>query len=93
MTKVLIFGLDGGTVDLIKPWADEGVLPTFKKLMRSGVWSKLESTFPPITCPAWPSMLTGKKPDKLGLYHFTSRDSKNYTPKFIRTKLLTGSIW
>ncbi len=93
MTKFLIIGLDGCTWDLIKPWADDGELPTFKKLMTSGVWGELESTFPPITCPAWPSMLTGKKPDKLGLYCFTRRDSKGYNPKISREKLLTGSIW
>ena len=27
--KVIIIGLDGATWHLIKPWADEGVLPTF----------------------------------------------------------------
>lgn len=26
--KVLVIGLDGATWDLLKPWADEGVLPT-----------------------------------------------------------------
>ena len=93
MTKVIIIGLDGGSWDLIKPWADEGVLPTFKNLMTGGVWGKLQSTFPPITCPAWPSMLTEKKPDTLGLYYFTSRDSKSYNPKVIRAKRLNGSIW
>ena len=70
MTKVLIIGLDGCTWDLVKPWIDDGELPTFKKLMTEGVWGELESTFPPVTCPAWPSMLTGKSPDRMGLYCF-----------------------
>ena len=46
MSEVIVFGLDGGTWDLIKPWADEGELPTFKKLMENGAWGVLESTFP-----------------------------------------------
>ena len=50
--KLLIIGLDGATWSIIKPWADEGKLPTFKKLMKKGVWGSLESTIPPITCPA-----------------------------------------
>jgi len=74
MVRVVIIGLDGATWDLIKPWADAGELPTFKKLMKNGTWGTLESTIPPITCPAWVSMLTGKNPGKLGLYYFRQPD-------------------
>ncbi|AIJ04926.1 type I phosphodiesterase/nucleotide pyrophosphatase 2 [Methanocaldococcus bathoardescens] len=70
MVRVVVIGLDGATWDLIKPWADTGELPTFKKLMENGAWGVLESTIPPITCPAWVSMLTGKNPGKLGIYYF-----------------------
>lgn len=31
MVKILVIGLDGATWDLLKLWADEGKLPTFKK--------------------------------------------------------------
>jgi len=41
MSRVIALGLDGGTWALIKPWADEGELPTFKKLMENGVWGVL----------------------------------------------------
>jgi len=41
-SKVIVIGLDGATWDLIKPWADEGKLPTFKKLMKEGAWGELE---------------------------------------------------
>lgn len=40
--KVLVIGLDGATWDLIKPWAEEGKLPTFKKLMEGGRGGELE---------------------------------------------------
>lgn len=92
MLKVIVFGLDGGTWDLIKPWADEGELPTFKKLIENGAWGILESTFPPSTVPAWPSMLTGKKPETLGLYYFTKRDTKSYEPT-INRHMFDGAIW
>ena len=36
--KVVVIGLDGGTFDLIKPWVDAGVLPTFERLMNGGIW-------------------------------------------------------
>ena len=92
MSKVVVFGLDGGTWDLIKPWADEGELPTFKKLMENGVWGILESTIPPSTVPAWASMLTGKKPETLGVYYFTRRDPEGYEPR-INRMTFDGSIW
>ena len=68
MHKVVIFGIDGGAFKLVEQWQDE--LPTLKKFMQNGVYGELESTVPPVTCPAWPSMFTGKNPGKLGMYEF-----------------------
>lgn len=68
--KVVVIGLDGATWDLIKPWADEGTLPTFKELMNEGAWGKLESTIPAVTYPAWQSLFTGMNPGKLGVFDF-----------------------
>ena len=52
------------------PFAQEGVVPNLKKLMDTGCWGSLMSTVPPITCPAWPTFMTGKLPGKLGVYGF-----------------------
>lgn len=90
MRKVVVIGIDGATWDLIKPWAESGELPTFKKLMDEGVWGDLESTIPPVTGPAWVSFSTGKNPGKHGIFDFvylkngnlklhTSRDIKSLT--------------
>ena len=86
--KVLIIGLDGATWDLIKPWAEEGKLPTFKKLMEGGVYGNLKSTIPPWTIPAWNCMLTGKNPGKLGVFTFMCRspDSYVFRPYFLLNK-------
>ena len=70
MTDLLIIGLDGATLDLIKPWAAAGDLPTLARLMRDGVTSLLESTLPPVTSPAWPTFMTGKNPGKHGVFDF-----------------------
>src|SRR5512143_1443190 len=70
MTKLLIIGLDGGTFDLIKPWAAEGKLPALAALMHEGVSGNLESTLPPVTSPAWPTFMTGKNPGKHGVFDF-----------------------
>ncbi len=89
--KVIVIGLDGATWDLIKPWADEGKLPAFKKLMEKGAWGKLESTTPAVTFPAWEVLFTGVNPGKLGVYGFVQVDVcknkfKTNTPNSFRSK-------
>ena len=92
--KVLVIGLDGATWDLIKPWADKGELPTFKKLMEGGVWGELESAIPPLSCPAWLSVVTGKNPGKLGTYDFLIYDSNDYSTHPVNPKFFEGKgIW
>ena len=60
---------------MLDEWADE--LPVAKRLMDNGVYGRLTSTIPPITCPAWMCMATSKDPGQLGLYGFRNR--KDYT--------------
>lgn len=83
MNKVLVIGLDGATWNLIKPWVEEGKLPTFRKLMENGVFGELESTIPPLTLPAWDALTTGKGPGKLGSFSFLVRDGYNFRPCFM----------
>ena len=73
-SKVVVIGLDGAEWNLIQPWTEKGKLPTFKRLMQSGVWGELESTLPPVTFPAWKGYSTGKNPGKLGVYWWVDID-------------------
>lgn len=73
MGKVVIFGIDGGSLPLIEQWIEE--LPTFKKIVTEGTYGSMQSTVPALTCPAWPSMFTGKNPGNLGIYDFLHLDS------------------
>ncbi|NAT10277.1 hypothetical protein C4E22_01780 [ANME-1 cluster archaeon AG-394-G06] len=77
MIKLLIIGLDGATFRVINPLSDEGKLPTLKKLITNGVHGTLESTFPPVTGPAWPALATGKNPGKTGVFDFLNRISSD----------------
>ena len=61
MSRVLVIGIDGGTLDLIRPWAEEGHLPSLARLMTEGAWGRLESTLPPVTSPAWPTFANSLK--------------------------------
>lgn len=69
-TKVLVIGLDGGKLDLIRELAKEGLMPNMSSLIGGGVSGDLESVFPPITAPAWASFMTGKNPGKHGVFNF-----------------------
>ncbi len=76
--RVFALGLDGATLDLIRPWADEGKLPTFARILKEGSHGRLMSTIPPVTGPAWVSFMTGRNPGKHGVGDFLQRTSGTY---------------
>ena len=93
-TKIAIFGIDGATWRLIKPWADKGLLPTISHLMENGLSGPLASTNPPVTAPAWSSMITGRNPGKHGLFDFTEHKSDAYGVSYtFGGKRKCPSIW
>jgi predicted AlkP superfamily phosphohydrolase/phosphomutase len=81
-SQVVIIGLDGGTFDLIEPWAQAGHLPNIARLMAEGVWGPLRSTEPPHSAPAWTTFATGLMPGRHGVYYFVapSRDKNRFRP-------------
>lgn len=78
MAKIIVFGLDGGSWNLLKPWIKSGELKTFRKFVEEGSWGTFESTYPPVTMPAWPALLMSKTPEKLKIYEFLRRSDQNY---------------
>lgn len=78
MNKVILFGLDGTSFNIIQPWVQKGYLPTFARLLKEGVSGVLKSTYPPVTVPAWAAMLTGKNPGRLGYHDFSERKNGSY---------------
>jgi predicted AlkP superfamily phosphohydrolase/phosphomutase len=76
--KVAIVGLDGATWKIIQPLVDKGELPTFRIMMENGKWGNLRSTIPPVTAPAWSTMITGRNPGCHGLFDFTRHRTKEY---------------
>jgi predicted AlkP superfamily phosphohydrolase/phosphomutase len=77
--KVLIIGLDGATWTVLEPWIKDGTLPQLARLRARGCWGDLRSTIPPLTAPAWSSLLTGKNPGKHGVFHFVALDDEPAT--------------
>jgi predicted AlkP superfamily phosphohydrolase/phosphomutase len=73
--KILLVGIDGGSFRILKPGISSGNLETFKKLVEEGVSSTLTSTIPPVTIPAFSTLMTGKNPGKHGVFDFMSEDN------------------
>ncbi len=76
--RAFVLGLDGVPWDRIQRWIEDGELPNFQTLVDNGVASPLESTTPPTTPLAWPTIATGVWPDKHGIYGFQRLES-DYT--------------
>ena len=92
--KVLIIGLDGGTLDLILPWVKEGHLPALGRLIEEGVSGPLQSSFPPLTGPAWSSFMTGKSPGHHGVMEFFFRKTGTYQQVLNNRQNIDGkSLW
>ena len=79
--KVILIGLDGATWNLIKPWVEEGRLPAFKKIIRSGSVGGFQSSIPPSSPIAWTSIFTGRNPGKHSIFSFVKPKEGTY---FIR---------
>jgi predicted AlkP superfamily phosphohydrolase/phosphomutase len=73
----MVIGLDSAVPALVfEQWWDE--LPTLRSLTQGGMWGELTSTHPPITVPAWSSMMSGLDPGELGFYGFRNRKDYSY---------------
>lgn len=75
MTSTFVLGIDGGTWRIL----DEYDLPAFDRLREGGTAGSLQSTYPPITFPAWKCYSTGKNPGKLGVFGFSNFDRETGT--------------
>ncbi|MDF2957307.1 MAG: putative phosphohydrolase or phosphomutase [Candidatus Alkanophagales archaeon MCA70_species_1] len=76
--RVLMVGLDGACMDLIRRWASEGELPAFRELLEEGTHGRLESVVPTQTIPAWNCLATGKNPGKIGCFGFLQKAYGSY---------------
>jgi len=94
MTKMVVVGLDCAAPELVfKTFRDD--LPNLRGLMERGIWGKLHSTIPPITVPAWTSMMTSRDPGQLGFYGFRNRSGWGYDDLFFANAkyVKASTVW
>lgn len=94
-TPLLIVGLDGATFDVLDPLIANGRLPNLSTLISDGFRTPLESTYPPITGPAWTSLATGLNPGNTGAYDFLNRtETDSFELSFINSSYFEGrAFW
>ncbi|WP_187368725.1 alkaline phosphatase family protein [Baekduia soli] len=74
MAPTLLIGLDGATYTILDPYVEQGIMPFVGELMGRGTRAELRSVMPPLTPPAWTSLMTGKHPGAHGVFDFFQRD-------------------
>ncbi|WP_254764792.1 alkaline phosphatase family protein [Natrinema marinum] len=91
--RAFVLGLDGVPWRLIERWSDEGELPNFARLREEGAAGPLDSTRPPTTPLAWPSIATGVWPDKHGLYGFQNLSAEYSHEMYTSRDLAQPALW
>jgi len=78
--KVLVIGVDGADPLMLKRLLRAGDLPHMAKLISTGSFGPLETTFPPVSPVAWGSFLTGVSPARHGIRDFVTKAPGTYRP-------------
>jgi len=92
--RVLVIGLDCATPQLVfDRWRDR--LPNLSSVMARGAYGPLQTIVPPITVPAWTSMMTSKNPGRLGFYGFRNRGDYSYSKLVFANSTLVreDAVW
>lgn len=94
MSRILLIGLDGATLDLVEPWARQAHLPVMARMMENGAYGRLRSVLPVLSSAAWASFMTGMNPGKHGFYDFVRREPDGYRLRLLHRNHLRGAtLW
>lgn len=77
-TRFVVFGVDGLDPEMLQERIDRGMLPNFARLVESGTFQPLQTSWPPQSPVSWSNFITGTNPGKHGLYDFIHVDRSNY---------------
>lgn len=93
--RVILFGLDGATYTILDDLVNRGVMPFLGRFMASGARGNLMSTIPPLTPPAWTTMITGRSPGYHGISDFLQYegDESRYIRVVSSRQVRCETIW
>jgi predicted AlkP superfamily phosphohydrolase/phosphomutase len=82
----VLIGLDGATFSVLDPLMEQGVMPFLKQLGWMGARAELRSVVPPLTPPAWTSLVTGRSPGHHGVFDFFLKEEKSAHIRFATSR-------
>lgn len=91
--KILVVGIDGGTWNILNAAIENGDMPYFGKLKKSGAYGILKSSIPPISPSAWSEIQTGRKAINSNVYEFFSFNKKTKEIQIVNSGFLNNTIW
>jgi len=83
--KVVVIGVDGADFAYYRRWIAKGLMPNFARLAERGRMGILQSTYPPVTAPAWISFMTGQSPGSHGIVGFAAPSTGEYARKVVNS--------
>jgi predicted AlkP superfamily phosphohydrolase/phosphomutase len=92
--RTLLIGLDGATFTILDSLMEEGEMPFLREFIVEGVRAELLSTVPPLTPPAWTSLVTGRRPGHHGIFDFFQKEEKSPHIRFLTSQdVHCETIW
>ncbi|MCG8448081.1 MAG: alkaline phosphatase family protein [Pirellulales bacterium] len=85
--RVVILGLDGLDPDLVEQYLEEGLLPNLAQLRQEGTYTRLGTTWPPLSPVAWSSFSTGANPGKHNIFDFIVPNNSDYRPRMSSVRI------
>ncbi len=91
--RVLLVGIDGASLRIIRPLLAQGRLPHLAELARRGVSGALRSHRPLYSPRIWNSIATGKMPEKHGIEGFTFHDDAGKQQLYLSVHRKAHALW
>lgn len=73
MSRLVVFGIDGASLDFLEKLADRGSIPNIKRLLDSSAVAPLKPVIPLNSASVWTSIITGLNPDRHGIFGFMKK--------------------
>jgi uncharacterized protein YbaP (TraB family) len=91
--RVLLVGIDGATLRIIRPLLEAGRLPHLAAIARAGTSGSLRSHQPIYSPRIWNSIATGKSPAQHGIEGFTFQDAAGQQRLYLSSHRKAHALW
>ncbi len=95
--RLLMLGLDAALPDLLVLFSEEGAMPNIRRLMDRGLFSRMITTFPPLTAAAWGAIVCGAGPGTAAIpslmVHLPGEPLDKWHTSFSREMLKAETLW